>query len=1258
MAKARLRCVQGLPICRRWEELKEAIQTHQVVVVAGETGSGKSTQLPKICLEAGLGLRGRIVCTQPRRIAAITVAERVMEELGPLGPMLVGWRIRFQQRVSPEARVIYCTDGLLLAELQRDPKLRAYEVVMVDEAHERSINIDFLLGVLRRLVEQRPELKVIITSATIDTQRFSSAFGGAPVFQVEGRTFPVEVIYNPLEEGEETIEAIEAGVELARTEDPLGNILVFLPTEKEIVEAVARLSERFQGLYQVLPMFGRLSGAQQRRIFAPSRLPKLVVATNIAETSITVPGISCVIDSGLARISRYNVRSRTKSLPVSPISQASADQRAGRAGRVRPGLCIRLYSQEDYLSRPRFTPPEIMRSNLAEVILRLKDLGLGDVERFPFVDPPSPKAVRDGLATLKELGALDAEGRLTRQGRTMARLPLDPRISRMLLEASRRDALREVVVIAAALSIQDPREYPLDREDQARAAHARLTAPFQADSPAPSDFMHLLYLWRAYDSARKEMGRGRLRRFCQDHFLSFRRMEEWGDIIQQIGRVVDESPLLRWNRSPADYRAIHCSILAGFLSHVAVRQERRAYKGARGRELLIFPGSVLYRSPPRWLVAAELVETSRLFARICARVEPEWIEEVAGGLVNRSYSDPAWEPRRGEVTAREKVTLFGLTLVEGRRVRYARVDPQEARTIFIRDGLIPCQFVRKIPAVEHNREVMEEVEALEERMRSRDIMVEPEALMGFFHRGLARLERSWNRRRRFRRPRLITGEAELLDALRCHGDDSPIRLTKEELMRRRPGPRELELFPGHVTIRGREVALEYTFAPGRDDDGVTAVIPLDLLFEMEQADLEWLVPGLLEEKVATYLRLLPKRYRRSLVPLPESAARLVRWIREQGKGAGFQETVRQGLREELGVVVPAQEMVEVSRLPGHLRVKMRVIDRRGKTLAEGWEVMELRKRLATHGRALQGPAPLPGRGRRGGRPGEEGPFRAISQLPPRLEPIKGPGGSLTYPALLLNPDSTVSLGLFPTLQAAVEASRDAAVHLVRQELRQEFQYLKSHCIPGSVSPRELIPLGGENRLREEFFQFLSLWLVGPFPGPPGRAELEERTTLLKGRIWGAARPLVTTMGEIVEERRETVNLLTNLLKGLAYSVPLQQRFQRRFQELLQGLCGPGFLGSLDLRLFVNLPRYIRGLRIRMQRCYDDPSRDRRKAAALEPVLGRWREAVREVEEGVAPPSRLHGAQWELEEARIRAFAPEVGTPNALPSMPWSSSRGV
>ena len=996
----------------------------------------------------------------------------------------------------------------------------------------------------------------------------------------------------------------------------------------------------------MLPMFGRLSSAQQRRIFAPSRLPKLVVATNIAETSVTVPGISCVIDSGLARIARYNIRSRTKALPVSPISRASADQRAGRAGRVKKGICIRLYSEDDYLSRPEFTPPEIMRSNLAEVILRLKELNLGDPEEFPFVDPPSPRAVRDGMETLRELGAISKAGRLTRLGRLMARLPLDPRISRMLIEASRREALSEVVVIAAALSIQDPREFPLDKEEAAKAAHARLVAPFAGDTPAPSDFMTFLYLWRAYQGEKeKGAGKGRLRRFCREHFLSFRRMEEWADIVSQITSILKDSPIAKWNGSPAGYADIHKSVLAGFLSNVALQHEKKRYKGAKGKELLLFPGSYLYKSPPKWIVAAELVETSRLFARTCAKVEPEWIEEVAGPQAVKSYSDPAWDPRRGEVMAREKVTLYGLTLVEGRRCRFAPVDPAQAREIFVRQGLAPADFVRKIPFVVHNRRVMEEVEALEERFRARDIMADPEALVGFFEQGLETLERAWNRKRRFRRRRLITGERELLDAIRAVGGDSMLRLTREILMRRIPAAKEMELFPGHVKIAGREVTLEYTFAPGTDEDGATAIIPLDLLFQMEQEELEWLIPGQLEEKITSYLKLLPKKYRRNLVPLSRSAERLMEWLEARQEKGRFAEEMREGLIRELGVIVPESEMPSTSDLPHHLRLRIKVVDGAGRCIGTGRDLNALKAALSRKASSsLDGPdwTRIKKRHEREG-------IRRIEELPQHLAPVEGPGGAMAYPALVAGDDGTVAVKLLPTLHEALHLSRIGAARLLRRHLAQEFDYLERNCIPKSLHPGQLLYLGGRERLQREFSAFLTRLLVGSFSSVPGRSDLDELAASLKGRVWTRARAYVSILQEILGERATVVNFLTNLVNKLNYSPKVKERFHRKFSAELDSLCGPGFLELADETFFMNLPRYLKGLKLRMERCYADPAKDREKEARLEPFRRRMAEAEKEAaSHGARSGQLLLEARKELEEAKIRIFAPELGTPRALP----------
>ncbi|MCD4755302.1 MAG: ATP-dependent RNA helicase HrpA, partial [Deltaproteobacteria bacterium] len=794
-----------------WDDLVSALSQNQVIIVSGETGSGKTTQLPKICLAAGRGTHRKIACTQPRRVAAITVAARVAEELGPQGPRLVGYKIRFRDSTVPETRIKFVTDGMLLAEVQQDPKLRAYDTIIVDEAHERSLNIDFLLGILRRLLPTRPELKVIITSATMDTAHFCQAFGKVPVIEIAGRGYPVEIQYKPIEQDEEsditTVEKVIFATEKIRRKDPFGDILVFLPTEREILETVKILKSGCEDNALVLPMYGRLAASDQKRIFRPAPVQKIVVATNVAETSITVPGIMYVVDSGLARIARYNVRSRTKALPIVPISRASADQRAGRAGRVHAGVCVRLYSEEDYEDRSEYTLPEIRRSNLAEVILRLYAMKLGPVDKFPFVDAPSSQAIKEGFTTLRELRALNAAGRLTRTGRIMAKLPLDPRISRMIIEARHENALKEVVIIASAMSIQDPRERPADKENQADQAHSSFKDP-------SSDLLTFIKMWNAYHKELKAgRSRNQIRKYCRENFLSYNRMQEWKDIHDQIMDILQEAekfpqitkfPLNHQiSQSPNSFsitkspnhqinRSIHCSVLSGFLGQIALKQEGSRYLAARGREVFLFPGSSLYKKGPKWIVATELIRTSRLFARTVAAVEPEWIEKLAGDLCIHSYSDPHWEKRRGEVMAWERVTLFGLPIVERRKVRYCKIDPTESREIFIRQALIPGEFKNKHPFLVHNMELISEVQDLEDRTRRRDIMVDEETLYSFYDQGLSEIENILFKDKSYKGkkgpvPEVICNERSLARALRIANNDVPaLCLTKEDLLRSIP----------------------------------------------------------------------------------------------------------------------------------------------------------------------------------------------------------------------------------------------------------------------------------------------------------------------------------------------------------------------------------------------------------------------------------------------------------------------------------------
>ncbi|MEM5787588.1 MAG: ATP-dependent RNA helicase HrpA, partial [Syntrophobacteraceae bacterium] len=1038
-----------LPITEWRDRLIAAIREHQVIVITGETGSGKSTQIPKFCVEAGRGRKGLIGITQPRRIAAITLASRVAEELGKEGPRLVGHKIRFQDRTARSTRIKFMTDGILLAEAQNDRLFRAYDTIIVDEAHERTLNIDFLLGILARTLTVRPELKVIITSATIDPQKFSAAFGDAPIIEVSGRTYPVEVLYRPPENNDEEeseeityIDQTVSSVDLLKSgRGKRGDILVFMPTESDIRETVQRLEEKRYLNTMVLPLFGRMASGDQQRIFTPAARDKIIVATNVAETSITIPGIKYVIDTGLARIAHYNARSRTRSLPVAPISQASADQRKGRCGRVEAGICIRLYSEEDYLARAPFTPPEILRSNLAEVILRMLFLRLGKIQDFPFVDPPSPAAVKDGFGVLRELGAVDDHHRLTSLGRMMARLPLDPRISRMLLEARQENALREILIVAAALSVQDPRERPLEQEARADQAHALFR-------DRRSDFVSLLKIWHAcwqegpgiieeqkpsgpsaeqqtaqypllkngaysapvsaigdnhshlskedsgHDSeagsdrstaecssristeradhseevlappTRVEAGdrengkipdpgrrndkrppirngaspqpgtdRGtdkvsrrstsQVRKFCREHFLSFRRMREWRDVFEELRSILDEMGDFPENTSPASYEAMHRSVLSGYLSQAAVRKEKNIYNAARNRQAMLFPGSGIFNKGGSWIVASELVHTSRLFARTAANIEPEWLEELGRHLCKYSWSEPHWEKKRGQVVAFEKATLYGLTIVERRKVNFGRINPGEARDIFIRSALMEGEVSTGYSFLDHNRDLISRIEELESRTRRRDLLVDAEILFNFYDQRIGPIcdLRTFNK------------------FVKDKGGDEFLKMSEQDLLLAQPDFEALEQFPDSFDSDGIQLPISYKFEPGDEADGVTVAIPVHMLPALSSIPFEWLVPGLVPEKVLALMKGLPKSIRKNFVPVADAARRIGESL-PFGKGDFYTELSRT-VFEITGVRVSPQQW-DKNQLPPHLRMRFEVIGPEGNRLGAGRDLDELR----------------------------------------------------------------------------------------------------------------------------------------------------------------------------------------------------------------------------------------------------------------------------------------------------------------------------
>jgi ATP-dependent helicase HrpA len=959
--KPRIHYPPDLPVAQHAGDIARAIREHPVVIVSGETGSGKTTQLPKICLAAGRGERGLIGHTQPRRIAARAVAARIAQELGtPLGEA-VGYKVRFTDRTRPDAYVKLMTDGILLAETQGDPDLARYDTIILDEAHERSLNIDFLLGYAKRLLEKRADLRVIVTSATIDAGRFARHFAHdgvpAPVVAVSGRTYPVDVRYRPVGGGEEADDEEELEEAIASTAEDLwregpGDMLVFLPGEREIREtgdvlrrALAR--RPYADAVEILPLYARLNVDEQQRVFAPSRGRRIVLATNVAETSLTVPGIRYVIDSGLARVKRYSVRNKTTLLAIEKISQASAHQRAGRAGRVQDGICVRLYDADDFAARPAYTDPEILRSSLASVILRMAALGLGDVAAFPFVDAPPPRAIADGYQLLQELEAVDEARALTARGRELASLPLDPRVGRIVLAARENGCIAEGLVIASALSVPDPRERPLERAQAADQAHLQFR-------DARSDFLSLIALWEFFDSpAQKALSHRKRVLACRAHYVSFLRLTEWRDVHAQLVATLREAGFTLDLRLPAAidaerYAAVHRALLAGLLGNIGVKAEATAhegrsrvapsggpgvggqYEGARGIRFFLHPGSGLAKKAPKWVVAAELTQTTRLFARCAGRVEPEWIEAVAADRVTREYYDARWDNARGDVIARERVKLYGLTLIAGRAVVYGPLAPADARDVFIREALVAGDLGVDAPFAAHNRALIEEVAALEQKARREDVLVDEEAIAAFYAERIPADVHSragfeaWRRRDERHHPRRLF-------------------LTREALMRHAAASITEELFPATLAVAGTPLPFAYRFAPGHPLDGLTLTVPLAMLNQVDDASLSWLVPGMIREKVTLYLKALPKAVRNRLVPLPDTVTDFLESVHGRERVA-LVDALGEYLRTRLGEAAPARALHDVA-LPQHLSINLRVVDAAGQELAMERDLAALRERL-------------------------------------------------------------------------------------------------------------------------------------------------------------------------------------------------------------------------------------------------------------------------------------------------------------------------
>jgi ATP-dependent helicase HrpA len=1218
-----------LPVSARREELLEAIASHQVVVIAGETGSGKTTQIPKLCLELGLGCRGLIGHTQPRRLAARTVAARIAEELKtPLGER-VGYQVRFDERVSENTQIKLMTDGILLAETQHDRFLNRYEVLIIDEAHERSLNIDFLLGYIKRLLFKRPDLKLIITSATIDVERFSNHFDQAPIIEVSGRTYPVEILYRPLHETEGEDEkaldlqqgilaAVDELIEIDRSQGGPGpgDILVFLPGEREIRETAELLRKASLRDTEIIPLYARLSLAEQNRVFHGARGAgrRIVLSTNVAETSLTVPGIRYVIDPGLARISRYSYRSKVQRLPIEAISQASANQRAGRCGRVAPGVCIRLYSEEDFLARPEFTDAEIRRTNLAAVILQMLQLKLGDIQAFPFVDPPDSRMVNDGYNLLQELGAVDGKRNLTPLGRQLARLPVDPRIARMVIEAGRLNALREVIIVASALSVQDPRERPHDKRQAADQKHKEF-------SDEASDFNSLINLWDRYQEQRETLSQSQLRRWCQKNFLSFVRLREWRDLHRQLHLSIRELGL-KENSEAADYKAVHCSLLAGLLSQIGCKQEKGEYLGARNRRFRIFPASGVFKQAPKWVMAAELLETSQLFAHQVARIEPEWVEAPARHLVKKTWLEPHWEKKRAQVVATEQVSLFGLIIVPGRKVNYGAIDPVTAHEIFIRSALVEGEYHTNAPFFRHNRALLASVEALEEKSRRRDLLVDEEQLFAFYARRLAELGGT----------HLVNGKGFEQWRKQIEREDPQALFMREaDILQREADHVSLQQYPDQLELEGAKLKLSYRFEPGAEDDGVTLELPLPLLRIAPLQRLEWLVPGMLAEKVTAILKGLPKSLRKHFVPVPNHVEAFCQSV-AFAEGDLYEALARQLLRMS-GIRIDAQTLRAVELEPHH-RFNLRLRDDTGQVVAQGRDWEALNQRFGDRAEAALQTGPS----QQWGKTGLTG--WTFAELPPSLRLPQAGGIEVEVWPALIDRQESVELKVLPSAELARQESLLGVSRLLLLSLPA--QQLKSlrRDIP---QLNQSLLLAGKRFSRKQLEDEVLLLAARRASGldPEQLPRDEGRFATLRERMRGNIAEEVARIGRFVLQCHQSLHRINKQLGGQVnlQAVPVLNDIKQQLAQLLH----PHYLSRTEEEWLQQYPRYLQAIELRLEKY----QRDLRQQCLLSEQLGQfWQQYKKKEQEHQARherPAELIRFRWLLEEYRVSLFAQQLGT---------------
>ncbi|EOA3784876.1 ATP-dependent RNA helicase HrpA [Vibrio vulnificus] len=1206
-----------LPVSQKKDDIADAIAHHQVVIVAGETGSGKTTQLPKICAELGRGKFGLIGHTQPRRLAARSVANRIAEEMETQLGDFVGYKVRFNDQISENTQIKLMTDGILLAEIQHDRFLNQYDTIIIDEAHERSLNIDFILGYLKELLPRRPDLKVIITSATIDPERFSNHFGGAPIIEVSGRTYPVETRYRPLggetEDDRDQLEGIFDAVD-ELCDEGLGDILIFMNGEREIRDTADALAKRKLKDTEIVPLYARLSAGEQNKIFQPHTGRRIVLATNVAETSLTVPGIKYVIDPGTARISRYSYRTKVQRLPIEPVSQASANQRKGRCGRVQEGICIRLYSEDDFNSRPEFTDPEILRTNLASVILQMTALGLGDIEAFPFVEAPDKRNILDGVRLLEELGAInsnakDPKKRLTAVGKQLARLPIDPRLARMVLEAPRFGCLKEVMIIAAALSIQDPRERPSDKQQSADDKHRRF---YHEDS----DFLTFVNLWNHIQKQQKALSGNQFRRQCKDDYLNYLRVREWQDVYFQIHQSMREMEF-KLNSEPGSYDAVHSAILTGLLSHIGMKdQEKNEYHGARNARFHIFPGSGLFKKQPKWVMSAELVETSKLWGRIIAKIQPEWIEPLAKHLIKRSHSEPHWSKKQAAVMAYEKVMLYGIPIVPKRLVNYGNIDASVSREIFIRSALVEGDWETKHAFFKQNRKLLLEVEELEHKSRRRDILVDDEELFQFYDQRVGtevvsgRHFDTWWKQASKKEPELLNFEKEML----FKGDASHVT--------------DLD-YPNFWHQNGLKLKLSYQFEPGDDSDGVTVHIPLPILNQIDPAGFDWQIPGLRHELVVSLIKSLPKTLRKNFVPAPNYADAFL--SRVTAMEMPLLDALEKELRRMTGATVLREDW-KLDQVPDHLKVTFRAVDERNRKLKEHKDLHELKESLKEKVQETLSKVADDDIEQQGLH------TWSFGELPQVYQQKRGGYQVKAFPALVDNRDS-VEIKLYETEQEQISAMKAGQRRLILLNVPSPIKYLHTNLPNKSKLGLYFNPYG---KVLDLIDDCIACGVDKLIEEQGGLVWEPEKFEALKEHVRAELGDTVVDIAKQVETILTTAFNINKKLKG---KIDFTMAFALSdIKAQIEGLIFKGFATECGWKRLPDILRYMKAIERRMEKLPIDPNKDRLHMLKIESVVKDYKELLNKIPKGLAVPENVKEIRWMIEELRVSFFAQQLGTP--------------